>query len=156
MNWTYNKTFNRNIIFSNIPLNGYYRFESIFQINPGEKKWHSSKMFLDSRPIILEYNTSFYGKFENINDYAKHQKDIIETQERFRLLDHQRETLALLTLITNANFYTDNRYFLTNEELGDLHLIDSFIKKEGINEIIKNNKNFLKKERYMGDDITFT
>ena len=155
MNWTFNDNFHRNIIFCNIPLSGYYRFKSVFQIRKGESNWPNlNHGFISTEPIVFEYNSKFYRHFNYLNQDSSNQK-AKEFEEPFRHFDFKKELFALLTLSGNANFFEDKKYTLNNKELGEDYFIGDFIDSDLGQAISIDNKNFIEKYNHSNQQVSF-
>lgn len=151
MNITFGGKFHRCIIFSNIPISGYYRFEDIFQINRGNIHWPQHRIGMMSQlPIVLEINSNFYKDYITISSNREYD------EERFRHKDFQKELIALLSLIGNANFYEDKSYSLTNEELGKNYCEDSFFTVDELGQNLEiNDESIYKIENNFLDTVKF-
>lgn len=155
MNWTFNESFHRSIIFSNIPLTGNYRFADVFQISRGNKTWPLNKEDISSSsPITLEYNSQYYRHFNIINPEMKNEH-LIKTQEKFRHIDFKKELFALLSLVGNADFYSANNYYLSNDELGSDYFAPSFITQEEAKPIVLKDNHIFEELIHNGLSIEF-
>lgn len=155
MDWSYSNKFHRSIIFSNIVLNGVFKYDSIFQLLPGKEEWPQLKQGYGNKPIILEFDYSKYSNFELINKKSNSNKDTEDLQEKFRYCDHKKETLALLTLVTNCNFYEGEKYSLNNSILGEDFFNETFLDTKNIPLVNQNNDYKNQKQNLLGDSVIF-
>lgn len=155
MNWTFNENFHRTIIFSNIPLSGYYRFKNIFQIRKGESNWPTSNQGLfQKKPIVLEYDSNYYRHFSSLYQKSPNPKTK-EIEEPFRHFDFKKELFALLTLTGNANFFENRKYNLSNKVLGEDYFIGNFIDYNLGQTINIENRNFREKYNHSNQQLSF-
>lgn len=154
MNWTYNNNFHRTIIFANIPLSGYYRFENVFQLRKGEINWPTlDNGFFHNEPIVLEYNSDFYRCFKSLNHIAPNSIPK-EFEEPFRHFDFKKELFALLTLTGNANFFEDRKYSLNRTELGEKYFEGNFLESDLCQGINLENQNFFEKYNHSNQNLS--
>ncbi len=154
MNWTFDETFHRRIIFSNIPISGTFKIPGIFQMGLGKNTWPEYQVGVYKMPpIVLEYDSSCYKDYEKLG-FIK-DDDFKKLQEAFRHLDFQKEILALLSLIGNANFFVVKAYSLEKGELGDNYFSPEFSLIEGQKEIEINDSHFFKEQNVYGDKVAF-
>lgn len=155
MNYTFSKDFHRSIVFSNVPLSGIYKFKEIFQIIPGSKEWPSlQKGLFSNLPIILEYQSNYHihhllaGTIRSIQNV-----DHKRLTESFRHLDFKKELLALMTLVSNANFYVEN-YFLSREKLGKDYFAEKFIEPKNPKMNLQDMGALYSREYTLGDTLS--
>ncbi len=148
MNCTFNGVFHRSLIFTNIPLNGGYRYKDVFQILQSEVDlpFHRSGV-QNLKPIIFEYDSSNYCYYKRLR-YKQ-----LDFEESFRHLDFSKELLAHITLVFNANFFTEKSYMCTKEMLGEDYFIGEFTKGNSINGLTTDDEYILKDINFLGDEI---
>jgi hypothetical protein len=97
--------FHRAIIFTKIPLKGYFRFGDKFQIFPAELENMPTSKLQKHHPVILEYTTTEEDKIEILSDFEE-LRDLGTLTAT--TLTKQQEILNLLTLFSNHLFFKYN------------------------------------------------
>lgn len=152
MNLTFKNNFHRSIIFSNIPISGYYRFDNAFQIKKGDISWPPVKQSMSCKEaIVLEYNSDYYRNYRTTT--SEQQPD--ELEESFRHFDYRKELMALLTLVGSANFHEEKSYLLNNKDLGECYFKEDYTVDDLGTNIEINNENMFSNTNYLGQQVNF-
>lgn len=117
--YSFGESLHRTIVFSSIPVSGSYNYNNIFQYYSDD----SLESSIGQEPLILEYDSSYYTDYEVINDDKSGNDDAFKLDETFRHHDFLKEILALLTLVTGANFYEEKinpEYILGLNDFGEV------------------------------------
>ena len=152
MNVTIGESFHRAIIFSGLQLSGSYKFKDIFQLFPGKNDWPGiDDNALSKKPIVLEYDSSNHLKYLLDTNKLGAENSL---EEKFRHLDFRKELLAILTLLSNFYYYTEN-YSINRSELGSDYFENGFSKINGESLNFKTHDEMLNHEYFLGDQLSF-
>ena len=107
MNVIMSKIYRREIVFSHVPLNGYFRFKDIFQLLPPDAFLPEVQHLTNHHPVIIEIS---YNKPDT--EYILHNKDIgiknpinSDITEMTHGIIKIKEIIRLLTVFTNYPFF---------------------------------------------------